>query len=499
MNLLNKIKVLKRHFSKQLLISEYNRRIDNYNHKLKKILLLYYIPKDSFKASNWQDGFVKAMDLLSEDYEVIRVNIAENKPSVDYLNRFDFIISKSNWGWYVDKYLRFEIKGLKVPRGIVVSGVGTPPALRHQMFYDVIWHQTYWYKKQLEQHPNIKHAFGIDTDIMQKDLKTQKVYDWVSVGAFTGYKRYEKFINNITGIKIAIGETSYEDSPIIIKMLKDADIEVQPFMSYEQLRDYLNQSKQMYIPAKIEGGGERAILEARACGLNVKVEPDNPKLYELTHSPIWDHHHYKNQIESGIFSIINPIKLSNKPPFRLTSTSKFYAGKDSFHNGNFNVKGDEYVKTGNFCALGRNITLYTSNHDYNYLAIQGYFYNKYFNKKHPGEENNPPSKARSKGPIIIGNDVWIGDNVKILSGVKIGDGVSIGAGSIVTKDIPSYTIAGGIPAKNLKKRYPQETIDFLLKIKWWYWSDSKIKKNIHLFNTNLNELQGLDMLKETIV
>lgn len=84
----------------------------------------------------------------------------------------------------------------------------------------------------------------------------------------------------------------------------------------------------------------------------------------------------------------------------------------------------------------------------------------------------------NKGDIVVGNDVWIGYEAVILAGVTIGDGAIIGARAVVTKDVPPYTIVGGIPAKQIRKRFNEETIDTLLKLKWWDWSKERISKNI---------------------
>lgn len=84
----------------------------------------------------------------------------------------------------------------------------------------------------------------------------------------------------------------------------------------------------------------------------------------------------------------------------------------------------------------------------------------------------------NKGDIVIGNDVWIGYGAVILSGVTIGDGAIIGTNALVTKDIPPYTIAGGIPAKPIRKRFSEEKISALMKIKWWNWSEKEILKNL---------------------
>ena len=75
--------------------------------------------------------------------------------------------------------------------------------------------------------------------------------------------------------------------------------------------------------------------------------------------------------------------------------------------------------------------------------------------------------------MVIGNDVWIGLNTTILSGISIGDGAIIGAESLVTKNVGPYEIWGGNPAKFIKKRFDDDTIQKLLEIKWWDWEDRK--------------------------
>ena len=76
--------------------------------------------------------------------------------------------------------------------------------------------------------------------------------------------------------------------------------------------------------------------------------------------------------------------------------------------------------------------------------------------------------------------MWIGTEATILSGVTIGDGVVIGARAVISKSVPPYTVVVGNPAKVVKKRFSDEQIEKLLKIKWWNWEDEKIKANIHL-------------------
>jgi virginiamycin A acetyltransferase len=84
----------------------------------------------------------------------------------------------------------------------------------------------------------------------------------------------------------------------------------------------------------------------------------------------------------------------------------------------------------------------------------------------------------NKGDIVVGNDVWIGYEAVILSGVTIGDGAIIGARAVVAKDVPPYTIVGGVPAKPIRNRFDMHTVSELLRLKWWDWPEEKIKQNL---------------------
>lgn len=89
----------------------------------------------------------------------------------------------------------------------------------------------------------------------------------------------------------------------------------------------------------------------------------------------------------------------------------------------------------------------------------------------------------NKGDIVIGNDVWIGYEAVIMPGVTIGDGAIIGTRAVVTKDVPPYTIVGGVPAKPIRKRFSEDVISSLLEIKWWDWPKEKIAENISVIQS----------------
>ena len=84
----------------------------------------------------------------------------------------------------------------------------------------------------------------------------------------------------------------------------------------------------------------------------------------------------------------------------------------------------------------------------------------------------------NRGDIVIGSDVWIGYEAVVLSGVTIGDGAIIGTRAVVTKDVPPYTIVGGVPARPIRKRFDDRTIAALLALRWWDWPRERIARNI---------------------
>ena len=86
----------------------------------------------------------------------------------------------------------------------------------------------------------------------------------------------------------------------------------------------------------------------------------------------------------------------------------------------------------------------------------------------------------NKGDTVIGNDVWIGYEAVILQGVQIGDGAIIGTRAVVTKDVAPYSVVGGIPAREIKRRFPSDVIERLLALRWWDWPHETIEANLPL-------------------
>lgn len=275
----------------------------NTNSKISRIAIIYSIPKNSPRFDTWNDGFVAALNMLSDDYFLTWINIEVDKITEEYLNSFDFLLVKSNWNWGPDKLLREKFKSLNVKKGLAIAGVSLPPSLQEMLYYDVLWYETNWYRKIIKNHPNIHHGFGINKNDLKVSAVPQK-YDFITIGAFLPHKRMH-YISKLKGRILVIGEkydSQYSDE-IVKELQSNKNIDIMPFVEYSRLSDYLCSAKTLYIPATINGGGERAILEARHCGLEIKVERDNPKLLEIVKSPIWDSQYYKEQLIKGIKSL----------------------------------------------------------------------------------------------------------------------------------------------------------------------------------------------------
>jgi len=128
---------------------------------------------------------------------------------------------------------------------------------------------------------------------------------------------------------------------------------------------------------------------------------------------------------------------------------------------------------GKFCSIASGVQFIMGSANHRISSISTYPFNVFGGA---WAENTPPhlSQLPFKGDTVIGNDVWIGRDSVIMPGVKIGDGAIIAAYSVVVKDIEPYTVAGGNPARPIKKRFDEELIELLLKLQWWDFEPEKL-------------------------
>lgn len=140
------------------------------------------------------------------------------------------------------------------------------------------------------------------------------------------------------------------------------------------------------------------------------------------------------------------------------------------------VNGDRLV-IGKFCSIacGAKFLFTSSSHSMQSLAT--YTFPIFFDEWDL-DAKNICDAWDNKGDTVIGNDVWIGYEAVIMPGVTIGDGAIIGTRAVVTKDVPPYTIVGGVPAKPIRKRFDDATIEKLEALRWWDWDSEKIKRCI---------------------
>ena len=136
--------------------------------------------------------------------------------------------------------------------------------------------------------------------------------------------------------------------------------------------------------------------------------------------------------------------------------------------------GDKLI-IGKFCqiAAGVNFVMNGANHQLNAVSTFPFYIFEGWEQTAP-----PLSEMPLKGDTVIGNDVWIGQNATILPGVHINDGAVIGLNSVVASDVPAYTIAAGNPARPIRKRFDDELIDIMLRLRWWDLSIEEINSLI---------------------
>lgn len=169
-----------------------------------------------------------------------------------------------------------------------------------------------------------------------------------------------------------------------------------------------------------------------------------------------------------------------KNPNIIVGDYTYYDDFESVENFEKNVKyhfdfiGDQLI-IGKFCMIASGVTFIMNGANHLTKSITSYPFAIF------GEDWKDAMDGKTyptKGNTEIGNDVWIGFNSTVMPGISIGDGAIIASNSTVTKDVESYAVVGGNPAKKIRKRFTEEKIKQLLEMKWWDWEIEKITENI---------------------
>ncbi len=147
-----------------------------------------------------------------------------------------------------------------------------------------------------------------------------------------------------------------------------------------------------------------------------------------------------------------------------------------------------HTNLGNFSSIGFDCTIGGGKHPTDWVSSSPVFYRG----RNVLKTNFSQNAFSEYAQTTIGNDVWIGSKCLIKGGVTIGDGAIIGMGSVVTHNVPPYEIWAGNPAKCIRKRFDEETIEKLLKLRWWDWEEDRLKKYGNLFRNSEELLKKLE-------
>lgn len=159
------------------------------------------------------------------------------------------------------------------------------------------------------------------------------------------------------------------------------------------------------------------------------------------------------------------VKPAIQNPNIVVGEYTYFADRDfeSHVTHHYDFNGDKLL-IGKFCQIAADVEFVMNGANHQMNAVSTYPFYIF-----GGWEQPTPDKTKMplKGDTVVGNDVWIGQNATILPGVHIGDGAIIGCNSTVASDVPPYTVVAGNPAKPLRKRFDDELIDLLLRLRWW--------------------------------
>ena len=178
------------------------------------------------------------------------------------------------------------------------------------------------------------------------------------------------------------------------------------------------------------------------------------------------------------FDSLTYIKQTITRPNIIVGDFSYYSGRnfEEHVTHHYEFIGDKLI-IGKFCQIGEGVefVMNGANHQMNCATTFPFYIFEGWNEQQREPEL---SDLPLKGDTVIGNDVWIGQNVTIMPGIHIGDGAVVGLNSTVTRNIPPYSVAAGNPAVIIRKRFDDEFIELMLRLKWWDKNIEEVRKLI---------------------
>ena len=400
-------------------------------------------------------GFLKYMNdclsLYENEEKVMHVSGFMYDINPSYVDGFCFLKMLSCWGWgtwsnawkYYNDDLDFFIKALDTPQKIADFNVGGSASFYTQLY-----------------------------DNYMSKLKTWAVRwyaSWYTQGGLSIFPKTSLVLNvghDGSGVNCGPPQSFYETNIIAREITVTKADEIVEDLDYkEKLSQFFVKEKNFFSMSNTQAPMRISLVERVKHNLNKFIS-------RITKSALFRYDLYygassilKRQ-KQDFYGSVGGSNTIIHPPYLIHGSS---IGNFTFIHENSIIRN---TVIGKFCSVGANFVCGSGSFSFDGISTAPMFYST---SKHNGVTLSEQNKIIEQKPIKIGNDVFIGINVTILDGITIGDGAVISSGTVVSKDVPPYTIVEGVPMNFIKKRFSDDQIESLLRIKWWDFSWEQLK------------------------